>query len=79
MKFLEFLLNEETSDKRKKEWADATSKHRDKLKDSGLYEARLWIKPSTNAKLKRLKEKYQVSHVGEVIDKLVAKASDDSK
>lgn len=74
MSFLKYLLTEEASDKRKESWADATEKRRNKLKTAGLYEGRFWIKPSTNKGLQTLKERYELSQVGEVIDKLVAKA-----
>lgn len=72
MGFLEFVIKE-ASEKQKEEWAEATDKHRDKKKAS-KYEARVWIKHSTNSGLKRLKGKMGKHEVGEVIDALVSRA-----
>lgn len=72
MSFLNYLI--EASDSRKETWKEATDKRRNKLKTKGLYEGRFWIKESTNKGLQTLKSKYEVSQVGEVIDKLVSEA-----
>lgn len=72
MSFLKYLV--EASDSRKKSWKEATSKRRNKLKESGLYEGRFWIKETTNKGLQKLKSKLELKQVGEVIDKLVEEA-----
>lgn len=75
MKFIEYLLNEEeATEKRKEDWAEATDKRRNNLKSKGLFEGRFWVKKSTNSGLQTLKTRYELEHVGEVIDKLVSQA-----